>query len=378
MGAMVDHRVYRAAFLPALVALMLAAFSLTDRPRPATTRVAPDAFDAARAARTIETLAAEFGDRRPGTDGDIGVAERVARAFATTGFAAENAVRTETVRAHTVAGRRDLRLVVAERPGLSRRRIVILAHRDARPGAPVTTLSGTAVQLELARVLSDRDLRSTVVLASVSGGSGGYAGARAALDQVGGPVDTVLVLGDLASDRSRRPWVVPWASAGEPAPHGLRRTVEVALRAETGQDPGRSRALAQWARRAVPLTVSEQGVVASEAPAVLISATGELGPRPGDELSEGRLRTFGRAVLRAFGAVEEARPERDSADPEPAFAGGGGIIVLNRLLPDWAVRIAVLALLLPAFVGAVDAFFRVRRRRVDGARWPSGRAARSP
>ena len=67
--------------------------------------------------------------------------------------------------------------MVGERPGLSSRRIVVLAHRDA-PRA-CAELSGTAALLELARLLQARDLRKTLVLVSTSGGSGGFAGARA-------------------------------------------------------------------------------------------------------------------------------------------------------------------------------------------------------
>src|SRR5204862_316179 len=47
--SVLDVRVYRAAFLPALVALFVAAFSLADRPAPATSSLAADAFSTARA-----------------------------------------------------------------------------------------------------------------------------------------------------------------------------------------------------------------------------------------------------------------------------------------------------------------------------------------
>ena len=70
----VDLRVYRAAFLPALVAVFVAAFSLADRPAPATSPLAADAFDSgiafgddARPQRnSLNELARTFPDRRPG------------------------------------------------------------------------------------------------------------------------------------------------------------------------------------------------------------------------------------------------------------------------------------------------------------------------
>jgi hypothetical protein len=264
MGRMLDHRVYRAAFVPAIVVLVVAAFSLAARPAPETTRVAPDAFNGERAfgakraplPGSLLGMAEAYPDRRPGSPGDMALAGFVERTFVDSGFARRDGVRRVDIPGATVDGRRDLRLVMAERQGLSGRRVLILAHRDslARPG--IAELSGTAVLLELARVLADREQKVTIVLASVSGGTGGFAGAREAVRNAGGPLDAVLVLGDMASRMPRRPWVVPWSTSGAPAPHGLRRTVEAALRTETGADPGGVRASAQWARRAFPIAVS--------------------------------------------------------------------------------------------------------------------------
>ena len=177
------------------------------------------------------------------------------------------------------------------RPGLSSRRIVVLSHRDslARPG--LAELSGTAAMLELARLFRARELRKTLVLVSTSGATQGFTGARAWAERAaGGPIDAVLVLGDVAgAPRREKPWVVPWSLGSGPAPLALQRTVENAVRAEVGR-PGGSRATAQWIRRALPLTVSEQGVVADASlPAVLIGVSGERGPRPGEPVRRGRL-----------------------------------------------------------------------------------------
>ena len=47
------------------------------------------------------------------------------------------------------------------------------------------------------------------------------------------------------------------------------------------------------------------------------------------------------------------------------------------MLPDWAVRLLVGTLLLPALLTAIDAFFGARRRRLPVARWLGvGRRAR--
>src|SRR3954447_20392529 len=87
--AVLDTRLYRAAFLPALIAVFVCAFSLTDRPPPATTPLAADAFDTSRAfgsprqppRDSLRELSRTFPDRRPGSSGDNELATRVQRAL---------------------------------------------------------------------------------------------------------------------------------------------------------------------------------------------------------------------------------------------------------------------------------------------------------
>src|SRR5918998_59683 len=59
---MLDARIYRAAFVPLLVAVVVVAFSLAERPRPIGTTLAPDAFDGRRAMRVIDELLADPRD----------------------------------------------------------------------------------------------------------------------------------------------------------------------------------------------------------------------------------------------------------------------------------------------------------------------------
>ncbi len=255
------------------------------------------------------------------------------------------------------------------RPGLSSRRIVVMAHRDARGSPALAELSGTAALLELARVFKVRDLSSTLVLVSTSGGSGGNAGAHAFAESAeGDPIDAAIVLGDLAGKRIHKPWIVPWSNDRDAAPMGLRRTLESAVRREVGAQAGGSRAIGQWARRALPLTVSEQGEAARGGlPAVLLQVSGETGPSPRAAVSENRLDAFGRAAMRAVIALD-ARVAR--ADDDGLFAHeAGGIITVRRLLPDWAIRLLVGTLLLPPLLTAIDAFFGARRRRLPVLRW---------
>ena len=369
---MLDVRVYRAAFLPALVALFVVAFSLTDRPAGVSSRLAADAFDGVRAygpsdpprRDSLRELADAYPHRRPGSPGDRALAARVAGVFRANGLR----VQTGTVRGRTADGPTDLETVVGVRPGLSSRRIVVMAHRDALASPALAELSGTAALIELARVFKVRDLSATLVLVSTSGGSGGAAGARAFAETATGPVDALLVLGDLAGTGVRKPWVVPWSNGGRMAPLGLWRTVERAVRQEVGAQAGGPRAIGQWARRAVPLTVSEQGEpVDAGLPAVLLGVSGERGPASGQPVDQSILEEFGRAALRAATALDVAAAAGGASG---AFASEpDGIVTLRRLLPSWAVRLLVATLLLPALLAAIDAFFRARRRRLPVGRW---------
>ncbi len=368
MGPVLDGRVYRTAFLPALLALFLAAFALQDRPTPGRSALPADSFSRDRAFGTqrdkdpgsLQGLADEFPDRTPGSAGDAALADFVAADLAAPW--SEGRQPTYTVERTTTEN--GLETVIATRPGASPRRIVVLANRDSRGRAE---LSATAVLLELGRVFKSSGLDKTLVLVSTTGASTGFEGTREwARKEAGGPVDGVIVLGDMASNQLDKPWVVPWTGTPSSAALGLERTVQAAVRRETRAEPGGPRAAAQWVRRALPVTLSEQGAVGAEGlPAVLISASGELGPEPDATVYRKRLRAFGRSAVTAVGALD-AVGRRDT----PAFENApNGIVTLRNVMADWSVRLLVGALLLPVLLAALDAFFRARRRRVPIAPW---------
>ncbi len=359
---MLDLRIYRAAFAPLLVAILVVAFSLGARPRAIGTTLAPDAFDGAAAFAALGDYAERFPARRPGDQGDTRLAERIARDLTVLG---RGSVRTFRDAEQTIDGEQELATVVATRPGQPGPGLVVVAHRDAASAPAQAELSGTAALVELARVAAAGRLRRTVTFVSTSGGSGGLAGARAAIKRLPQPVDAVLVLGDLASQRIRKPWVVGWSNGGGGAPQRLRRTLEAAVRAEIGQEPGGPRAGAQWARLAFPTTVSEQGAFAEAGEAsVLLSATGELPPGAGAPVSERRLTVFGRTALRAIYALDNG----------PDIAGGTEelLITQRKELPGWAITLLVGTALLPVWLAVLDGLARVRRRKLPlgaGVRW---------
>ncbi|HEU4977830.1 MAG TPA: M28 family peptidase, partial [Solirubrobacteraceae bacterium] len=351
---MLDARIYRAALLPVVLAIVVAAFSLENRPHPIGTTLAPDAFVGADARKQLDAWVARFPDRRPGSAGDEALAAAIAgqlRAMSKT-----FQVRTVHFEGETIDGERDLTTVLATQAGAPAPQLVVVAHRDAAGRGAAAELSGTAAMLEIAHAVADGRLRRTITFASVSGGSGGAAGAADLARRLDVPVDAVLVLGDLAGTRVRRPFVIGWSNSGGSAPLRLQRTVEGALHTELGADPGDPSARAQLSQLAFPATVTEQGELArSGLPAVALSVAGERGPAAGEPVSTPRLQAFGRGALRALFALDNG----------PDIAGGpqSSVVTARKVLPGWAFRLVAFALLLPLWLVAIDGWARARRRR---------------
>src|SRR5208282_120916 len=103
---MLNGRLYRAAFVPCLFALAIAAFSLQPLPAPLGSTLAPEAFEGAPAMSELGNLARDFPDRRPGSAGDGAVARYVAGALEGSGGSAGAgfSVRKYSFGAQTVDG----------------------------------------------------------------------------------------------------------------------------------------------------------------------------------------------------------------------------------------------------------------------------------
>jgi hypothetical protein len=373
---MLNGRLYRAAFMPFLCALAIAAFSLGPSPSPDTSTLAPDAFEGAPAFTELQKLAHSYALRRPGSAGDENLAQYVAHALEGLGGAAGGgfSVRSHYLEGQTIDGEKSLSTVVAQRPGsTSAAPLLIVAHRDAAARGAQAELSATAALLELAKVFSTRETKRTIVLASTSGGSGGAAGAaQLASDPAAlglhGPFDAAIVIGDLAGARTRSPIVVPFSDGLGSAPLELQRTVAAAINQETGLSAGAPSTFGQLAHLAFPLTVGEQGVLnAAGIPAVLMQVSGEAGPaqaargKSGGGVSAGRLEAFGRAALSAIDALDTA--------PDIPQAMQTGLVLQGKTAPEWALWLLVVTLLAPPLLAAVDALARMRRRGVAVGRW---------
>jgi hypothetical protein len=359
---MIEPRVYRAAFVPALLALVLTMFSLQSRPGPLPQGLAADVlFDGRLAAIESARIAGREPDRRPGRAGNLRTAALVAELLDARGFPEPELQR------FTHAGR-ELVNVIARRAGRLRRQIVIVAARDAAVVPDATgSAADTAALLELARVFEGRPSRKTLVLASVDGSNLGEVGTTELLAELPSPelVDGILVMSDLASPARRGPFVQAWSNDSSRAGIGLQRTVAESLRQELDFDPGASGALGQLARLSFPVGIGPQGVLIERGyDAVRISGSGELPPDgngPIETIDEDTIGTLGRATLRTVTALDQG--------PRPEHGPESYVTAVSQVMPGWVLALLAGTLLLPALVAAVDAFARTRRRRIDVLPW---------
>jgi MFS family permease len=363
----IEPRVYRAAFVPALLAIVLAMFSFESRPGALEQGLPADVlFDGAQAADLATRIANDNPDRRAGTSGDLATADRVAGAFAARGFSGGRGGQPQIQR-FTHAGH-DLVNVIGLRAGRSRRAIVIVAARDADsiPDAPGSA-ADTAALMQLARVYQGRPSQKTLLLASVDGSNLGEVGATELVAELPPPdsVDAVLVMSDLGAHSSSGSLLQAWSNDSRRAGIGLQRTVADSIRQEVGGSAGGSGAFGQVARMSFPIGIGAQGVLLEKGyDAVRISGSGELPPDgdgPVEAIDEDRLGMLGRATLRTLSAVDQG--------PRPQHGPESYVQAVSQLLPGWVISLLAGALLLPVLVASVDAFARARRRQVDVLRW---------
>jgi hypothetical protein len=321
--------------------------------------LAPDALSPANSGNAygrLTMLAGSFPNRPPGSTADDQLAQLVAGHLRQSKFV----VSTRRFKANTALGPRTLENVTGVLAGQPGSEIVVVAHRDSLRPPATSDLSGTAVLLQLAQVLSGETLHHSVVLASISGSVGG-AGAAELARTIPGPVDAVIVLGDLAGQSLRPPVVVPWSNRGVVAPTVLRSSLAAALSSQAQIGPGESSLAAQFMHLAFPLATSEQSpFVARGEPAVLLSASGDRAPAAGEPANPTRIDALGRSVLETITAVDGG-PQIQSPSAYLLYAG--------NVIPSWAVSLLVLALILPVLAATVDGLARARRRGHWVLRW---------
>ncbi len=352
---MVDLRLYRIAFLPALPALVAVLFSLQSLPGPLSPLVSPATFMRSTAASYAREIVRKAPDRAPGSAGDATAADIVERVFAQVHG---GQVTNQTFSSDDVA----MRNVVLTLPGANDRVVGLVAPRDTSDGPGATTsAAATGILMELATELGATSHGATLVIASTDGSTAGAAGAKELASGFlgSGDVDGVVVLSDPGVADPRPPYLVDTSDGPTRAGVQLERTAERALRDQAGLTVTRPGTLAQLGRLAVPSGFGEQAPLLERGiNAVRLAAAGEL-PVPAsqqgiDSLSPSTIGTFGRA---AFDVVLSV----DSAAGETQTSPGSYIEFAGNLIPGWAIEVLALALILPALVVAVDALARAAR-----------------
>ena len=364
---MIEPRIYRVAFAPAVLAVVLVMFSLQSSPRALEQGLPADVvFEGAAAQTQAQRIVDAAPDRRAGTAGDRRAARLVAEAFRQSGFTVE-VDRFEHEEEELVN-------VVGRRAGESGRQIVVVADRDAS-GVPdaAGSASDTAALLQLARVFQGRPSEKTLVLASVDGSSLGQVGATRLMRSLPDPdqVDGIVTVSELGYGGNDPPAVIGWSTDTDRASQRLQRTAVASVREETGTVAPATGMLGQVGRLSFPLGIGAQGVLLGGGyDAVRIAGGGEredTSGTTGDAVDRDRLGTLGRVMLRTVNALDGA--VRDPGRPS-AY-----VTVAGQVMPGWVLAVLGLTLIFPALVASVDAFARVRRRRSPVTPWLAWLAA---
>ncbi len=347
---MLDPRIYRTGLIVAALALVVLAFSLQNQQTALNPTLAPEAFNGQNVALTMSSIAQGDPSRRPGSAGDDSLATQVKSTLRQYHFDTT----VDTFQGRTVDGTVPLENVVGVRPGMQSGSIVIVASRDALGAPAMAAASGTATLMELARNLEGETLHRSVVLASTSG-SQGTTGAIRLAATLAGPIDGVIVLGDLASARVQQPVILPWSTRQAVAPTILRNTVASALAAQTSLTNSFTGLGGQFAHLAFPFTLGQQAPFGAQGiPAVEISLSGEQGPAADAPVTDSKhLTATGRAVLQTISAL----------DSGPTLVAPSAYVLLGgKVVPGWAISLFVLALLIPVIMTTIDGVARARRR----------------
>jgi hypothetical protein len=355
---LLDIRIYRAALVPVLLALVVVMFSFENRPPPLSSTLAPDAFDAKSAYATLDDIVRQEPDRRPGSAGNRRLADIVESRFKSlSGFETAR----DEFRAEVEGKDASMVNVTGVVTGSSERQLVVLAHRDASKQPGASSAAATAVMLELAKALADVRHTNTLVFVSTDGAEADSAGARRFAENYPdrSKVAAVLVLDDVAAARPSKPFLIPWSSDTRRSSLQLLATEDVNLRREIEAGTGSESVPGQFLRQAWPLTLREQGPLNDHGlDALTLTSHGEVPRDPGADGLEGvsrvRLLQFGKAALATVLAIDAAGTLESS--PSSYLASK------RKLMPGWAISLLAFALLAPALAAGLDGFARARRR----------------
>jgi hypothetical protein len=352
----IDFRLYRLSFLPALVAVTVILFSLEPIPAPLEAPIALAGFDEEGAARTARQIAGTAPERTPGSDEDSAAADLVAERLAEI----ESAEVSEQSFSSSFDGEDvELRNVIATLPGESERRLVLLAPRDSAAGPGVaSSAAATGVLVELAESFGDASHSKTIVLVSTAGAGAGAAGTREFAQHYPerALIDAALAIAQPGALRPEPPFVLPWSAGPQSTAIQLTRTAAASASAALGRSAGLEGSLGDLLRLALPTGLGEQApLIEHGIDAVSITSAGERPLAP----AEDGLESLSVQTLAEIGGAAQTIVIALDAHPGPPEHGPDAYVAVARnLIPGWSLALLAVALLLPAGVAAADGFAR--------------------
>ena len=356
---MIDFRLYRAAFLPALAAVVVLLFALTAPPDPLPTAVAPAEFDGQAATRIARQIVNTAPARAPGSPGDARIADLVESRFRNVDG---GEVSDERFTGESAGSAVDMRNVILTLPGDSPRTLVLMAPHDAAgdPGA-ASSAAATGMLLELLNQLRTQNHTKTLVFVSTDGSTAGAAGARefAQAYPQRDQIDAVIDLWQPGYAKPRPPFVLESSTGSDSPPAQLARTAEHVLSDQTAHKQGAQGTLGALAGLALPSGLGEPAVlIASGLDAVGLSSAGQRPlPASSDQLanlSPQTMSDFGRTALLIATAI-------DAAPSSLEHGPGTYVPMAGNLVPGWTLALLALALLLPPALAAADGIARAVR-----------------
>jgi Peptidase family M28 len=356
----INPRLYRIGFLPAIVALVVVMFSVQAQPEPLERPTTPGVFEAGPAARSARAIAELAPERPPGSEGDAAVADFVSQRFSEI---QGGEISEQTVESSFEGVDVELRNVILTLPGESERQVMLLTHRDS-PAGPgyASSAAATATLVEIAESFGGSRHAKTLVFVSTSGGTDGASGARAFVEDYPerNLIDGAIVVQQPGASTPSPPHVLPWSIDDRSTSIQLTLTAYDAVTEQTDIEERREGLYGSLMRLALPSGLGEQSVViAEDLDGVGISADGER-PLPIDEdgpdsLSAPALGDYGRATLSLLITLDQSI--------EPLVHGPGTYVTIgDNMIPGWSIALFAICLLLPAALASVDATARSWRR----------------
>lgn len=367
---MLNLRLYRTAWLIAGVAIVVALLTL-QTPDAGPEPLLPSTLSGQETFQLANQLESVAPERPAGSAPDLQAARFVQGQLAQVPGAAAPGSRKSRVQVQEFRARRngqpvDLQNVYLVIPGVQdgnlRGGIVVVAPRDTPDGVQAGA-SSTAVMLRLAQASGTTRHQRPHLFVSTDGSTIGNAGLRWFLHRFHAfPLSAVIVLdapGEANGDR-----IQVWTA-------GRTDRQSLALGNIAARSVERVGGRADWApsltgqlmRLAVPQTFGDQGAaIPAGLPAVALSNRPESPLRPVRPATPERLELAANAANDLLGAL-------DVASTVPAASGS--LRFAGKFLRPTMVRLALLMVMLPVLVMALDIVARQRRARVplaDGLR----------